>query len=101
MSRSGLNMSIAFWNSGCSTARKGRFEDIKNTISCSLQAAWVNAGMPFALEAYAYYQFVHFALRIYLLTIVPAPNCDKSPCPVFELLHFLCSAWCRRVDVLL
>ena len=80
-------MSMAFRNSGCLTARKGRFDDIKNTISCSLQAAWVNAGMAFVLEAYEYYQFVHFTLRIYLLTMVPAPNCDKSPCPVFELLH--------------
>jgi hypothetical protein len=58
---------MAFRNSGCSTARKGRFDDIKNTINCSLQAAWVNAGIAFALETYAYYQFVHFALRfIYL-----------------------------------
>ena len=29
-------MSIAFRNSGCSTARKERFEVIKNTTSCSL-----------------------------------------------------------------
>ena len=79
MSRSGLNMSMAFRNSGCSTARKGRFEDIKNTISCSLQAARVNAGMTFELETYEYNQFVHFAMKIYLLTIVPAPNCDNSP----------------------
>ena len=57
-------MSIAFRNSGCSTARKGRFDDIKNTISCSLQAAWVNAGMAFLLETYPYYQFIHFVMRI-------------------------------------
>jgi hypothetical protein len=78
MLRSGLNMSIAFRNSGYSTARKGRFENIKNIISCSLQAAWVNAGMAFALEAYAYYQFIYLVMRIYLLTIVLALNCDKS-----------------------
>jgi hypothetical protein len=55
---------MAFRNSGCSTARKGRFEDIKKTISCSLQAAWVNFGMTLALEAYACYQFVYLVLRI-------------------------------------
>ena len=70
MSRSGLNMSMALRNSGYSTARKGRFDDITKTISCSLHAAWVNAGMAFALEVYAYYQFDHFALRtIHLLQI--------------------------------
>ena len=64
MSRSGLSMSIVFRNSGCSTARKGRFEVIKNTISCSLQAVGVNLGISFLVEAYAYYQFVYLALRI-------------------------------------
>jgi hypothetical protein len=64
MSKSGLNMSIAFWNSGCSTARNGRIDDIKNTISCSLQAAWVNTGMALSLETYPYYQFIHFVIRI-------------------------------------
>lgn len=64
MSRSDLSMSIAFQNSGCSTVRNGRFEDIKNTISCSLQAAGVNLGISFAIETYAYYQFVHLAMRI-------------------------------------
>ena len=48
-------MSMAFQNSGCSIARKGRFDNIKKTISCSLYAAWVNLGMTFALEAYIYY----------------------------------------------
>jgi hypothetical protein len=94
-------MSMAFRNSEYSTARKGRFDDIKNTISYSLQAAWENTGMAFTLEAYEYYQFVHFTLRIDLLTMVPAPNCNKTPCPVFELLHFLYSVWHQRVDVLL
>ena len=85
-------MSMAFRNWGCSTARKGRFDDIKNAINYSLQAAWVNAGMAFTLEDYAYYQFIYFALRIYLLSMIPAPNCDKGPCPVFEPPHLLCSA---------
>ena len=49
--------------SGQST-RKGRFEVIKNTISCSLQAVGVNLGISFLVEAYAYYQFVYLALRI-------------------------------------
>ena len=64
MSRSGLSISIAFRNSGCSIARKGRFEDIKKIISCSLQATWLNAGMTFELEAYPYYQFVHSVTRV-------------------------------------
>ena len=57
-------MSIAFWNSECSIAQKGRFEIIKNTISCSLQAVGVNLGISFLVEAYAYYQLVYLALRI-------------------------------------
>ena len=57
-------MSIAFRNSGCSIARKDRFEVIKNTINCSLQAVGVNLGISFLVEAYAYYQFVYLALRI-------------------------------------
>ena len=64
MLRSGLSISMAFRNSGCSTAWNGRFENIKKTISCSLQAAWVNTGTFFVLEAYVYYQFVLLALRI-------------------------------------
>jgi hypothetical protein len=64
MLRSGLNMSMAFQNSGYSTAQKRRFDDIKNIISCSLQAAWVNTGMSFSLEIYPYYQFIHFIMRI-------------------------------------
>jgi hypothetical protein len=45
-------------------AQNGRFEDIKKTISYSFQAAWVNTGTFFVLEAYVYYQFVLLALRI-------------------------------------
>jgi hypothetical protein len=45
-------------------ARNGRFEVIKKTINCSLQAAWMNTGIFLVLEAYVYYQFVFLALRI-------------------------------------
>jgi len=38
-----------------------------------------------------------FGIKNHSLT----PNCDNSPWPVFEPPHFLCSAWRRRVDVLL
>jgi hypothetical protein len=68
---------MAFRNSGCSTARKGRFEDIKKTISCSLQAAWLNAGMNFWLEAYAYYQFMRLALRIIHLLQIATTVLDQ------------------------
>ena len=68
-------MSIAFWNSECSIAQKGRFEIIKNTISCSLQAIRVNLGISFLVEAYAYYQFVYLVFKNHSLI----PKCDKSP----------------------
>jgi hypothetical protein len=64
MLRSGLSISMAFQNSRCSTAWNGRFEDIKKTVSYSLQAAWVDTEMSFVLEAYVYYQFVLLVLRI-------------------------------------
>ena len=51
MSRSGLSISMAFQNLGCSTARNGKFEDIKNTINYSFQAAGVNLGISFTVEA--------------------------------------------------
>ena len=40
-----------------------------------------------------------FKYENHSLTI--APNCDKSPWQLFDLPHFLCSAWRQRVDVLL
>jgi hypothetical protein len=64
ISRLGLSMSIAFWNLGCSTARNSKFENIKNIISYSLQAAWLNEEMIFALETYPYYQFIYLVMRI-------------------------------------
>jgi hypothetical protein len=70
MSRSGLSISMAFRNSGCSTARNGRFENIKNTINCFLQAAGVNLEISFTVEAYIYYQFVHLNMRIIHLLLL-------------------------------
>jgi hypothetical protein len=70
MLRSGLSISIAFQNSGCSIVWNGRFEDIKNTINYSLQAAGVNLRISFTVEAYIYYQFVHLNIRIIHLPLL-------------------------------
>ena len=48
----------------------GRFDDIKNTINCSLHVASVNLGISLIVEAYVYYQFVYLDLRIIHLPLL-------------------------------
>ena len=64
------------------------FEDNKKTISCSLQAAWLNTGMTFALEAYTYYQFVHLVLKIiHLLQIATRVLDELLSCHISYARH--------------
>ena len=70
MLRSGLNISMAFWNLGYSIAQNGRFKDIKNTINYSLQAASMNLEISLTVEVYIYYQFIHLNMRIIYLLLL-------------------------------
>jgi hypothetical protein len=61
---------MAFRNLEYLTAWNGRFDDIKNTINCSLYAACMNLGISLTVETYVYYQFVYLDLRIIHLPLL-------------------------------